>query len=105
MLVSIQTLRCKFSFESKLFKMRKHAWLDWYLIFSNNKTLSFIHSWVSLSIPAMAFYLLDSETSIRVNLHNFRKNVLTIIAEAFGHLELPGEDFLVEFTCVFIFER
>ena len=52
----------------------------------------------------MAFYLLDGKTSIWVNLHNLGKNILAVIGETFGHLELPGKNFLIKLSCVFIFE-
>ena len=105
MFVPVQALGCKLSFEPKLLKVWKHAWLDRNLVLSDNEPLSFIDRRVGLSVPIMFFYGLNSKTSIRVNFHYLAKKVLTVIAETFRHLELPGEDLLVKFTSVFIFER
>jgi len=105
MFVPVQALGCKLSFEPKFFKVRKHAWLNRNLILPDYESLSLIDRRVGLSVPIMFFYCLYSKTSIRVDFHHLAKEVLTVIAQTFRHLELPREDLLVKFPSVFIFER
>lgn len=103
MLVSVKTSCGVVFLEVVSFKVDQKRRFNWNLILTDDEPLIFA-DWLITFEPRMSLDLLRSESLIRVSLHNPVEKILAITRDAFRHLELSTENFLIELVCIFVFE-